>query len=677
MSAFQPEIEEHGMKSGTLFFKLLVAMIILVAPWLQAGSGPSNQFEKEITSELAAKNPEAADLFYRANRARESGDHKTASELYGRVRKMVPSFVHAIRRQGYEEQGLGNRERAISLCREAVAMVESPENLSALALALVLPSNDPAYSAAANEEALQLAIRATNLAPDDVHSHTTLCRVALIKNDLVKLKESCSRLAVIAPNEVATHYYGAIAAVIEGRFDEALEKLKKARELGMAENDYEALVQKIEGARPWMPRLLSLATWTVSLWLAGIVLLFTTGYLLSCATLRLAGRISTQSAGSAQGPGKSLRQIYGLVLSLTSVYYYLSIPIVILLVLGLGGGLLYAFVAIGRVPVKLAVIILVLVLVTSKSILKSLFVRAIDEDPGLRLNLAEHPRIRGLLDEVAALVGTRAVDNVYLTPGTQVAVMERGSMLRQLAGKPERCLILGIGVLPGMKLRPFKSVLAHEYGHLSNRDTARGGFALSVRRSLGCMAQHLVGSGAALWYNPAWLFLISFNAVFLRISQGASRLQEVLADRWAALSYGSQAFEQGLRHVIERSVRFDAHLGVTLQEMVQKKQPLENLYSYSPETLPPDNTLEKGVELAFNHEPSPYDSHPSPASRITWIRALAAKGSAFASDDDLEVWNLFEGREKIERQMTENVRKSISYLNCMEIADGVESAATA
>ena len=665
------------MKCRTLFFSLLVAIIILVGPWLQAGPDPSDQFEKKITSELAAENPEAADLFSRANQARMNGDHKNASELYGRVRKMVPSFVHAVRRQGYEELELGNRERAISLCREAVAAVESPENFSALALALALQPDDPAYSAAANEEALQLAIRATNLVPEDFHANTTLCHVALLKEDLGKLKESCSRLAVIAPKEVATYYYGTIVAVVEGRFDEALEKLKKARELGMSQSDYEALVQKIERARPWTSRLLSLASWTGSFWLAGIALLFTTGCSLSRATLRLAQRLSTQSTESAQGPGKFLRQIYGLVLSLTSVYYYVSIPIVILLVLGLGGGLIYALIAIGGVPVKLGVIILVLVLVTFKSILKSLFVRAIDEDPGLRLNLADHPRIRRLLEEVAAKVGTRTVDNVYLTPGTQVAVMERGSMLRQLTGNPERCLILGIGVLPGMKLRPFKAVLAHEYGHFSNRDTARGGVALSVRRSLGCMAQHLVESGAALWYNPAWLFLISFNAVFLRISQGASRLQEVLADRWAALSYGSQAFEQGLRHVIERSVRFDAHLGATLHEMVQKKQLLENLYSYSPETLPPDNTLEKGFELAFSHEPSPYDSHPSPASRLTWIRALAAKGLDFTSHDNLEVWDLFEGREKIECQMTENVRKNISYLKGTEIADNFESADTA
>src|SRR6185295_2261026 len=123
-----------------------------------------------------------------------------------------------------------------------------------------------------------------------------------------------------------------------------------------------------------------------------------------------------------------------------------------------------------------------------------------------RLDLGREPAVRELLDEVAAKVGTRAVDAVYLTPGTAVAVFERGGMLKQLRGKSERCLVLGLGVLDGMALAEFKAILAHEYGHFSNRDTAGGGLALSVRRSLLTMAQGLAEGGAATWYNPAWWF---------------------------------------------------------------------------------------------------------------------------------------------------------------------------
>ena len=68
----------------------------------------------------------------------------------------------------------------------------------------------------------------------------------------------------------------------------------------------------------------------------------------------------------------------------------------------------------------------------------------------------------------------------------------------------------------------------------------------------------LVALGAAVW-SPAWWFVRGFYMLFLRISQGASRLQEVMADRWAAFSYGAQAFESGLRHALGR-------LGVTFTQ---------------------------------------------------------------------------------------------------------------
>src|SRR5207302_10199494 len=126
----------------------------------------------------------------------------------------------------------------------------------------------------------------------------------------------------------------------------------------------------------------------------------------------------------------------------------------------------------------------------------------------------------------------------------------------------------------------LKAVLAHEYGHFVNRDTAGGGFALMVRRSMMAMAFGLAQGGAANWWNPAWWFVNGFHRVFQHISQGASRLQEVLADRWAAAAYGAEAFERGLRHVIVAGVRFEAHTNATLHEVQDGKTPLVNLYHH-------------------------------------------------------------------------------------------------
>jgi Zn-dependent protease with chaperone function len=184
------------------------------------------------------------------------------------------------------------------------------------------------------------------------------------------------------------------------------------------------------------------------------------------------------------------------------------------------------------------------------------------------------------------------------------------------------------------------------------------------------MAHGLATGGADAWYNPAWIFLNGFYRIFLRISHGASRLQEVLADRWAASLYGAAAFEEGLRHVIARSVRFDAHLQATLNHVIADKASLANLYRYEPATRPTEQELERAFEETLGRSPSPYDSHPAPLERFAAVRAVPPRGIAVSPGDDAEAWSLFDNREAIERRMTAFVRRGIQASYGIEIPAG-------
>jgi Zn-dependent protease with chaperone function len=400
----------------------------------------------------------------------------------------------------------------------------------------------------------------------------------------------------------------------------------------------------------------------------GLIVLFVVGAILSRAASRAAEELPQDADGSARGLGATVRQAYGLVLWLSCAYYYVSLPLLALVTLLIGGGIVYAMIVAGRIPVRLLLLVVIVTLATLWAILKSLFVRVADDDPGESLDLRPHPRLRVLLREVAQRIDTRSVDTVYLTPGTEIAVQERGGLRRQLSGDAERCLVLGIGVLDGLRLRPFRAILAHEYGHFSNRDTAGGGFALAGRRSLLSMAGSLASSGAAKWYNPAWLFLNVFYRAFLRISQGASRLQEVLADRWAAFTYGSKAFEEGLRHVIERSVRFDERFRTGLLALAVKRE-VANLYAPQPADPSTEPEIQRAIRESLSQRPSPYDSHPSPAERARWVRALHAQGTVVALDDEEEAWSLFADRARIEEEMMRSVRQAAHAMVSAAAAD--------
>lgn len=628
----------------------LLAVIILVCTAVSGSAETLTDFDAKLLQQLTALDPGAVGSWQHANAARAAEQHQVAVELYAAVYQRVPAFVHALRRQASEELRLGNRDLALKHAREAVAIDRSAENLAMLGEALVIVK-DGQPSAAQLAEAKKVATEAVKLKPKDDYAHGVLAQIAIQANDLDTLKRETEMLEVIDPKAFQTHMLRVNVAASEGDWDGAFAALHRAHRLGLSDDDYKEVKQNLTSAMPFYLRWWKPVLKGLGVWFGAFAALLIAGAILSAVAMRAARKPPQQMTKNFSSV---IRRMYSAVLSLSCVFYYASIPIVIGLVLIAGGGLIYACFALGRIPVKLVIGVVIIVGVTVVSVVKSLFVRAHDEEPGTRLELAKHPRLRTLLAEVAKKIGTRAVDSVYLTPGTEVAVMQRGKR------KSERCLILGIAALNGLKIRPLKAILGHEYGHFTNRDTAGGAFALSVRKSLGATAFGLSTGGAAAWYNPAWLFVNGFNRVFLRISEGASRLQEVLADRWAVFAYGADAFEAGLRHVIERSVRFDAHVGATLNEVVKRKLPLTNLYTYEPAEGTKEEDVAKAIEQALNRKASAYDSHPSAAERFAIIRVLPNRTRRIEPDDDAPVWSLFANPLELQREMTTQVRANVA-----------------
>jgi Zn-dependent protease with chaperone function len=629
--------------------RIAFAVLLLLCSSCLFGAESFADFDARIERELRAQDPVAADIWAKANAARAEQKSKEAAALYAQVYARVPSFVHALRRQGTEELSAGDRSTALVHLRQALAQSNSGENMAALALGLI-ETGDTAPLDAEAREAKRLAQMAAALDPTDVFELSVLARVAERTEDLDLLRQASVKLTAFAPNELLTHMTRMSVAANDGDWDEAYAALDRARGAGLSQEDYESIAASFKSAQPFWRHWWKPALWTLVAWLGGLGILLLAGTILSRIAVRAAEEPVTDLSANATSLSGGVRRIYASVLFLTSIFYYLSLPIVMLLVLGIGGAIIYGFMAAGTIPLKLVILIVIVAAISVWSMLKSLFIRRRDEDPGMKLDLTRETRLRALLDDVAARIGTRPVDNVYLTPAMDMAVMERKR------GK-ERCLILGVAALDGLALRPFKAILGHEYGHFVNRDTAGGAFALSVRNSISATAVGIAEGGAAAWYNPAWLFVNAFHRIFLRISEGASRLQEVLADRWAVFAYGAQAFEDGLRHIVERGAHFDAHVGVTIKEVVEAQVPLANLYTYTPSAAVGD--VSEAIEASLSREPSAYDSHPSPVERFRLVHALPKHEIAEEADDAMPAWSLFQDPLEMQQLMTEQVRANV------------------
>lgn len=628
----------RGRYAGT-WVALVMAVGLLVGA---SAAKPNDEFEQRIRGELVAIDASLVETFGRANAAREKGDHATAERLYAEVFEKAPGFYHAERRRCGELLQMGRGDEGLALCRHAAEKDASAPNLASLASAILNPGGAKQPSSGEKEEVVELLQRAEQLDPNDAFVAQTQCQAAIARENAVELRDCHSRLEQLAPNEPFTAWSEWVFALSQGNFDQAEDAIERARKLGAPPEMLARMTASTAQARPWTDIALRWGARIMAGWFVLALLLVVVGSALSRATLSTAENWSDESARR----GAALRSVYRAVLVVCSALYYASLPLVLLAVIGVAGGLVYGMFAIGYIPIKLGAIAALMVFATGGSLIKSLLLRPSREPPGLEIDLTEEPGLRAVLDEVAAQIGTRPVDVVYMTADTNLAVFER---------KKQRCLVLGAGVLDGMPLDSFKAILAHEYGHFSNRDTAGGGFALSVRRSLITFIIGLAQSGHASPWNPAWWFARGFHNLFLRISQGASRLQEVLADRRAAEAYGGLAFANGLKHVVACDLRFEAHVNKEIQRALKEKEPLQGLWS----PLAGDHGNAQELEDALNREPSPFDSHPSPRDRIRWVKDLpgAASGS---NNPDAKAWDLFQNRAHREREATLHIYQCLA-----------------
>ena len=142
--------------------------------------------------------------------------------------------------------------------------------------------------------------------------------------------------------------------------------------------------------------------------------------------------------------------------------------------------------------------------------------------------------------------------------------------------------------------------------------------------------------------------------IFRRISHGATRLQEVLADRVAAQLYGAQAFEGGLRHVIRQDIDFAMRSKREINQAIDARQPVRNLYDVGPTE---SASVEGEFAKALNRPTTEDDTHPAPCDRF---RLVAKVASPKRVPSPGVVWDLFKDREAVVRDMMAMVEKKIS-----------------
>jgi Zn-dependent protease with chaperone function len=629
--------------------RISVALLVLAlfsSIVLAQAPGRETEREKAIWAELQAIAPGTVEDFKAATAAMDEGNCEEAVRLFEAIRTKTPGFDPVVRRLGMSLVALGKTQDGFKFLDQAVKNHRSPENLMALARTLAYPAPGKEGSKEEKRRAYSLIKEAGGLPQAQNDSEYTVMRVqlALELDQVSDFRSTTESLVANHPDLMATHYYDAILAAYDEKWIKAEKEIKTAESLGLPHEVAEAFLDSGVRSRAAVWHYLIYALCLVAVWMVGLLALFLIGKLMSRKTLRSLEPSDPNEPVS--GSDVALRKWYRRLINLAGFYYYISIPVVMFLVLAVAGSITYGFLMLGRIPIKLVAVLGIGALITIYTMIRSLFVKVKSEDPGRSLQYDEAPGLWDLTRTVAAAVGTRPVDEIQVTPGTDLAVYEKGSFRERSQDKARRILILGVGVLNDFKQNGFRAVLAHEYGHFSHRDTAGGDVAIRVNNDMIKFAHAMVMSDQAVWWNVAFHFLRIYHFIFRRISHGATRLQEVLADRVAAINYGPLAFEEGLTHVVRKSVEFNSVASREVSESLESSRALQNLYELQADQNP---DLEEEMENALKRETSEDDTHPSPNDRFRLTRKVSRNNEPPASG---LVWELFKNREALTSEMT-------------------------
>ncbi|WKE66329.1 M48 family metalloprotease [Gallaecimonas kandeliae] len=160
--------------------------------------------------------------------------------------------------------------------------------------------------------------------------------------------------------------------------------------------------------------------------------------------------------------------------------YGVIFSLVALLVLLLGGTLWVAFLSSGLFLLLLSKKIIFLIAAAIWTLLRALWV-PFDAPSGYRLERRHFPKLFAQIDELATTLSALRIHQVILEDSLNAAVVQHPRF--GLLGGQRNSLILGLQLLLVLSPQEMRSVLAHEFGHLSGNHSRFNAWIYRVRLS--------------------------------------------------------------------------------------------------------------------------------------------------------------------------------------------------
>lgn len=324
-------------------------------------------------------------------------------------------------------------------------------------------------------------------------------------------------------------------------------------------------------------------------------------------------------------------------------------------------------------------------------LIKFIFKRVkVDRSDMIEVNENEEPRLFALIRQLTREVGTDFPKKVYLTRDVNAAVFYDSSFWSMFF-PTKKNLQIGLGLVNAVTETELKAILAHEFGHFSQKTLKVGSYVYNVNSVIYNMLYDNSSYSNLLqrWSSFSWIFAICawigitiitgiqwilqkmYGIVNVRYME-LSREMEFEADQIAASVVGSKPLIDSLLRI---QLANDAlqYLMNFYQEQVAKEEVAENIYPqhhYLMTYLAKESNLniENNLPVVTVESLNKFDrskivienqwqSHPSTADRVQHLTDLG-----FDAEPSLDTaWSIFENAQKWQDKFTKEIFADVKF----------------
>ncbi|MFT3949804.1 MAG: M48 family metallopeptidase [Agriterribacter sp.] len=323
-------------------------------------------------------------------------------------------------------------------------------------------------------------------------------------------------------------------------------------------------------------------------------------------------------------------------------------------------------------------------------LVKFIFAVSKNENPGrVEIKEADQPCLFALIRELTQQTNTQFPKKIFLSPEVNACVFYNSSFWSMFL-PVRKNLEIGLGLVNSVNVSEFKAVMAHEFGHFSQRSMKLGSFTYNVNRVIYNMLyeNNSYTSFLSSWGNIHGLLAIlaivtskiaqgiqwilrKMYAVINKNYMGLSREMEFHADAIAASVAGGNNIISGLSRIEVAQHCYDSALNKA-GEMLKQHKKSKNIFNNQLtifQTLAKEHKLDITKELpdisyqfiqSFSSSrvnfKNQWASHPTLEERKASVDKLGMN----KAPDTTRAWSIFDNAEQWQEMLTDKIYANVT-----------------